>query len=577
MMLRTKLLALLTLLAVGPLVAIGIIGYALSMRAVATQLETQTSVLADRSAEEIARRVRLVESDLLLIGENAESERVLRLREQRGAPVGEAAALRDASAYLESAWELLGRSYSSIELRDAAGAPVHRLGSAGPVDPMNGRVLEYTVTARAPDDGRPLGSVHALVHLEALLPLDALDARFGRGGITAVVHRSTGQVLHLAGGEPRTARRAGDLGLDAATLAARTDAGPVRTGDGTATRIGWVTPLPEPPLTVVSLAEREEFAAPFRGQATAQLLIVLLLAAAVIPAGMFLIRRATRSLEDLTVAADRVGRGDFNPELPPAGNDEVGRLTAGFTVMTSEVRRMVAEIERSRQLAAIGEFAAELSHEIRNPLTAVKLNLQRVQRLIESRSAPVEAEKPVRIALSEIGRLDRVVRSVLRLGRTPTDRERREIAVRDLITRAIEPLREQFDARDITMLEECERSWIQGDQEELAGALLNLLLNAMEAMPAGGTLRVRCVEATADDGRWVDIHVSDTGTGMPEEARARLFRPFVTTKPDGTGLGLALALRAAEAHGGTITLVRSSPAGTEFRLRLPLAPAPVPA
>jgi signal transduction histidine kinase len=108
----------------------------------------------------------------------------------------------------------------------------------------------------------------------------------------------------------------------------------------------------------------------------------------------------------------------------------------------------------------------------------------------------------------------------------------------------------------------------------MTGALLNVLLNAVEAMPGGGTLRIIAI---VDGGGSVEIRVSDTGGGIPEAALQRLFRPFSTTKPDGTGLGLALAHRTIEAHGGSLELLQTGPEGTSFRVRLPLAGAMVPA
>ena len=583
MTLRAKVFGLFTLLAAGPLLGIGLVGYVLSERAVAAQLEAQTRVLAERSAEEIARRLRIVDSDLRLLGENAESERLLRERADVGiaasaeGAVGshaEGSALSEAERFFDAVWDGVGGSYAAVELRDTDGAALIQRRGATSAEPPEGTLLPYTVELVSWDEPKHrIGAVHALVHLETVLPAEVLDARFGRDGISTVVHRSTGQVLHFAGGGGQVVRQLVDAGIDAAALQARQErqkSGAVRLDGGDGTRIGWLTMLEEHPLTVISLADREEFAAPFEQQRTAQLVLVLLLAVAVLPAGWVLLRQATRSLDELTAAADRVGQGDFEPVLPPAGRDEVGRLTDAFSTMTQEIRRMVLEIERSRQLAAIGEFAAELAHEIRNPLTALKLNLQRLERMLARGGAPVGAERPLQIALSEVARLDRVVSGTLRLGRpdaAPAARSR--IAVRELVDAAAAPLREQFEAQRIELVLTCPDADVDANAEHMTGALLNILLNAAEAMPGGGTLRVT---AHADNGS-VEICVADSGGGIPDAALQRLFRPFSTTKPDGTGLGLALAHRTIEAHGGTLTLDQTGPEGTAFRIRLPLAAA----
>ena len=588
MTLRAKVFGLFTLLAAGPLVGIGLVGYVLSERAVAAQLEAQTRVLAERSTEEIARRLRIIDSDLRLLGENAESERLLRQRADFGVAASvegaarsdaEVSALSEAERFFDAAWEVVGGSYAAVELRGTDGATLIRRGGATPAEPLEGMLLPYTLEVVSWDEPEHrIGAVHALVHLETVLPMEVLDARFGREGISAVVHRPTGQVLHFSGGAGQVVRQLVDVGIDDAALKAREErqeSGAVRLDGTDGTRIGWLTVLEEPPLTVISLADREEFAAPFEQQRTAQLWLVLLLAVAVLPAGWVLLRQATRSLDELTAAADRVGQGDFAPELPPAGRDEVGRLTDAFGTMTQEIRRMVLEIERSRQLAAIGEFAAELAHEIRNPLTALKLNLQRLERMLARDGAPAEAERPLQIALSEVARLDRVVSATLRLGRPDVAAAvRRRIAVSELVEAAVAPLREQLQARRIELVLKCPEASVDADAEHMTGALLNVLLNAVEAMPGGGTLRVT---ANVDDGGGsVEICVADTGGGIPEAALQRLFRPFSTTKPDGTGLGLALAHRTIEAHGGSLALEQTGPEGTAFRIRLPLAGAVVP-
>jgi signal transduction histidine kinase len=572
MSLRTKLIGLLILLAAGPLLAIGLIGYTLSERAVAAQLEEQTRLLADRSAEEIARRVRLVESDLRLLGENAESERLLRLSAAgtaQGASAG--AALRDVEAFFDAAWPVVGGSYAAVELLDANGAMLLRRGTAVFGDPPGGRLLEHHVAAHSSDDpALRLGSVRAFVHVDALMPGDALDARFGRRGIAAVVYRPNGRVLHASGGEDRTVRRLSDIGLADMTVTEHTVAGPLRASGAGGAQLGWMTVIDAPPLAVLSIAERAEFAAPFDRQRSIQLALVFLLAAAVVPAGAFLLRRTTRSLDELTAAADRVGKGDFMPELPRTGSDEVGRLTAAFRVMTHEIRSKVQEIERSRQLAAVGEFAAELSHEIRNPLTAVKLNLQRLERMLERETASSEVMRPLHIALREVARLDRVVRGALSLGRpaAASPAERRPTSVRQLVDGAVEPLREQLQAQRVELHVSCDDTLVSCAPEELTGAVLNVLLNAVEAIEDGGTLDVRTTHVMAD---MIDLLITDTGGGIPPEALERLFRPFSTTKRTGTGLGLALAYRAVEVHGGELSLVATGPDGTTFRIRLPLA------
>jgi signal transduction histidine kinase len=582
MNLRTKLLGLLTILAVGPLLAIGLIGYALSVAAVREQLESQTQPISERAAAEVRLRAQVVESDLLLLAGNAETRRLLD-RAAGGAHEADLlAALTAAEAFFGKAWELFEPSYAAIELRDGNGQTLITLG-----DPERARLaydedlgydgsrlVAFGVPAHR-SDGHAAGTVEALVRAEALLPAEASATRFGRRGVSLVVDRASGRVLHYADSEERWVRTLEDVALEGLRPLLGSEEPSVSVQAAGVRLVGWVTGVSAPPLDVVALADVGEFESPFRRQRAALFVLVLVIAAAVVPAGSILLRRATRSLEELTSAADRVGRGDFAPELPAAGRDEVGRLTSAFQAMVGEVSRMMSELERSRQLAAVGAFAAELSHEIRNPLTAVKLNLQRIQRLVAESEVRERVARPLEIALAEVGRLDRVVRSALRLGRADAPVELRAVSAAGVVARALATVRPHIEGAGVAVVVHEGPGEVLGDEEQLTGALVNLLLNAVEAMRSGGTLGVATTLVEGGDADWLDIHVSDTGGGIGEAARAKLFQPFFTTRKDGTGLGLALALRTAEAHGGTITLVRSSAAGSEFRLRLPLLRAPL--
>lgn len=590
MTLRTKLLALLSLLAVGPLLAIGVIGYALSAGAVSKQLESQTRPIAERSAEEIRKRMARVESDLGLLAHNAETERLLDLSATSSSAPAEAAHTRDAFAaadsFFEQAWTLFAPSYESIELRDGSGRtllsypldgegvaeiPISRYGPRPTSAARTDGALVYEVGA----GGSPsVGSVLARLRPEPLLDSDVFDTRFGRHGVSAVIHRPSGRVLQFADGSGRIVSTVDEAGLGE-VVDYLEESGAIGIRSDGVHWLGWAVAVSSPPLTTITLSDLDEFEAPFRRQRFVLSALVLALAAAVLPVGAVLLRRATRSLDELTLAADRVGGGDLDPALPPAGGDEVGRLSAAFRRMLSDVQRMMAEIERSHQLAAVGAFASELSHEIRNPLTAIKLNLQRIERMVDAGEIPERGSRPVTLALREIARLDRVVRSALKLGRaSDVSLERCQLEVSAVVERAVAMIAPQLATGGLSIHVEGDDCEIHGDDEELTGALVNLLLNAVEATPPGGHVDIRTTLAQRPEPGWVSIDIADTGSGIPESMRENLFRPFFTTRREGTGLGLALAFRAVEAHGGTLTLVSSSAAGTEFRIRIPLASAP---
>jgi signal transduction histidine kinase len=306
------------------------------------------------------------------------------------------------------------------------------------------------------------------------------------------------------------------------------------------------------------------------------LAVLLAVVVAVSVAFFLLLGRATASLDGLTMAADRVGRGDLNPDLPPAGTDEVGRLSAAFGLMTARIREMIAQVETSRQMGVLGRFAAELSHEIRNPLTAIKINLQGLARDARDGRLPDDSRRAIDMALREIKRLDLAVKTALRTGRPPADP--RPFHLHEVLAESVELVRPQAQERGVQVRVSLDATGdvLSGDGEAIRGAVLNLLLNAIEAMTAGGTLRVTTSSQERDGAPVIDVRIRDDGPGIPPELRDRVFRPFFTTKHEGTGLGLSVALQTVRAHAGTLTLGDAEP-GTELAITLPVRTAGVPA
>lgn len=603
MSLRTKLLYFFGLLAVLPLLAMGVLHYVQSLQTVERHIGTQVQLIAERAAEELGRRHETHVSDLRLLAENAETQRLF-----RALASGQAGELERARAaaesFLETVWAGMSSYYRGAELRDGGGAAVIRLGTdgvrGGPLAswPAPGAFPEQPILEQPivnESTGERLGTVVAEPRLSEVLPVEALETRFGSGGYSVVLDRSTGRVVHHSRGGRAPWSGGPDpagLGFDPASPAFSSPAGELRFAQGDSTRLAAFVSLAEPPWTVVSVATLEEFSAPFERMRSLNLAVVLLVIVAVAVASLFLVRRATRSLEELTRAAGDVSRGEFLPALPRPGADEVGRLSGAFATMVGRIRDMMAELQASRQMAAVGEFAAELAHEIRNPLTSVKLNLQRIDRAVGAEGGPADAAAPLRIALREVGRLERVVRGVLHLGR-PRPLERAVVSLHEVVREAVDAVRPEAEARGVTVATalEAEGDRVLADADQLRGALLNLFLNGIEAMPDGGRLTVTTARAGGADGSLgpgsvtgpggpgapdsIALTVRDTGPGIPAAVRAKLFRPFFTTKAEGTGLGLAMALRTAEEHGGRLELREENGApvggtGATFVLALPL-------
>jgi signal transduction histidine kinase len=402
-----------------------------------------------------------------------------------------------------------------------------------------------------------------------MLPVDALASGFGETGYGMVLDRKSERVLY----HPNRAMHgmaigplvaAGTWKLSPASL--ERPSGTFRYYAGDTLRLASFESLTTPPLTIVVSGAVSEFAEPFTAVRRWTLLLFLLVAFGATLVFSQLLRRTTRSLEELTTATAVVGRGDFAPSLPPAGHDEVGRLTASFETMVRKVREMVSQIESSRQMAVLGEFAAHLSHEIRNPLTSIKLNLQKLERAERTGRLSERAGRPLEIALREVGRLDAVVRGVLDLARVRPP-EPMTCSLHQLAEETLEVVGGQVDGVQVERSFTSEADAVDVDPSQVKGALLNLVLNSLDAMPEGGTLRV---ETVRNNGR-IRLSVSDSGKGMSAAVRAEVFRPFFTTKSSGTGLGLPLAKRAIEDNGGTLALTPERAGfGTEFVIEFPL-------
>jgi PAS domain S-box-containing protein len=238
----------------------------------------------------------------------------------------------------------------------------------------------------------------------------------------------------------------------------------------------------------------------------------------------------------------------------------------------TERRRLEEEKLQAERLAVIGAMSAKLAHEIRNPLSSVALNIDLVRDEVETlaKSQPDRADEAralLRSIDSEMRRIQRVTEDYLQFARMPKPRRER-VALNDLLTHGLSFLQSSFDAAGVAVRTQFEPQLpaILGDEEQLWQAILNLLRNAIEAMPDGGALAL----TTARNGSEVALAIADTGKGMTDDERRQIFKPFFSTKAGGTGLGLPLALQVVTEHGGHIECESAPGKGATFTIRLPL-------
>lgn len=306
--------------------------------------------------------------------------------------------------------------------------------------------------------------------------------------------------------------------------------------------------------------------------------VVLTIFAVLIAVAMMLMAHWTlRPLRVLREGSRRIGRGDYDHRVDIRAKDEIGELAAEFNAMASavaerehrliETERLAAKAER---LATVGRAAAQITHEVRNPLSSIQLNAE----MLGDELAAVETSEPVTEAVAlltaiqrEIDRLTDVTEAYLQFARLPRPRleeDELEPVLRDTITF----VEGEMAADGVTVeLEIDDLPVFVFDENLIRQALLNLLRNAREAMAAqGGTITL----SARRKGDVVEVVVADRGEGLEPDEIKKVFDPFYSTKETGTGLGLAITNQIVEEHGGTICAEPRPDGGTRFVFTLPL-------
>lgn len=303
--------------------------------------------------------------------------------------------------------------------------------------------------------------------------------------------------------------------------------------------------------------------------------------------GLALARAVRRSIVQLEVSV-RSAEGKLVPIAGPVRIKRSGglkelesglsRIESQITDLVERVQRSETELLRSEQLAAVGQLAAGIAHEFRNPLMPMKMLVQAALERDDGRGL---CGRQLEVVEEEIGRLERSIQVFLEFAR-PVSPEMSEFDIVTVVGQALAlvearaqkqavGLRQRLPEAPVTMV---------ADVGQIRQVLLNLLLNALDAMPDGGETAIAIrrlphadVPQASRNIAWCEIRISDSGTGLADTVLARAFQPFVTTKETGTGLGLSICRRIVIAHGGEITAGNLETGGAEFRIRLPCLPA----
>ena len=281
--------------------------------------------------------------------------------------------------------------------------------------------------------------------------------------------------------------------------------------------------------------------------------------------------RVTRPVEQLAQAAQEVAAGNWNAQVEVSGRDELAQLADSFNRMTAELLGQKERLVQAERVAAWRELARRLAHELKNPLFPLQLT---VENLVRARHQSPEQFEEVfressRTLLAEISNLKAIIGRFSEFSKMPQP-QLQQVQVNDVIRGVAQLFRAQLEAPERARIH-CELQLdqriepVEADPELLHRAISNLVLNAMDAMPHGGTLTLR----TRSEDSKVMIDVADTGSGLTTEECERIFTPYYTSKQHGTGLGLGIVQSVVSDHGGRICVESQPGRGTTFVIELP--------
>jgi signal transduction histidine kinase len=326
-------------------------------------------------------------------------------------------------------------------------------------------------------------------------------------------------------------------------------------------------------------------------------LVALIAAAATLAVALVTSNLITRRIKKLLRGIDDVAKGDLSHVLLSDRDDEIGAITTRFNEMTFSLRESRAETQRQNQakldlelrlgqtekLATIGQLAAEIAHEVGTPLNVIAGRARSTQK---KSADPEQVEKNATIIAEQTARITKIIQRLLDFARRKVgSHEPARVELNQVTLTTMELLAGQFASAKIKprLVRAEGLPWVSGEADRLQQVVINLVMNAVQAMPDGGNLEVETSEVTRtrpglDDARpqtFVCIRVTDAGVGIPADIRDKIFDPFYTTKEGdgGTGLGLAVCSGIVKEHDGWIELADAPAGGSTFRVFVPAGEA----
>lgn len=281
----------------------------------------------------------------------------------------------------------------------------------------------------------------------------------------------------------------------------------------------------------------------------------------------FISRQLTRPLQHIREGLNKISKGNLDTNIPVTSEDEIGGLAIAYNQMVARLKELQEELAVAEREAAWQEMAQQVAHEIKNPLTPMKLNIQHLERQLASGDYNIDELKEkiktiTQNLIIQIQSLSNIASDFSKFSK-PIKKEFTAVNINDLI-HSITDLYQHDEQIKIT--EDCTASpaMVYGDADELRRVIINLVKNAREAMPQGGTIHLKTYLRQTS----LFIEVEDDGVGIPEDDKAKIFVPNFSTKSSGTGLGLAICKKVIDAHEGGISFASIKNKGTTFVVKL---------
>lgn len=289
---------------------------------------------------------------------------------------------------------------------------------------------------------------------------------------------------------------------------------------------------------------------------------------------ILLARRITGPLKKLVEGTVKISKEDFSQKIDITSQDEIGNLAQSFNDMSRKLllarERMEAasnKLIQAEKLASIGSISAGIAHEIRNALTSVKLN---IQKLVQSDRLDETEKEHLSISQEGIGQMEKFVKELLDFTRV-SELNLSRFSLEQILDESIKTLADTLELKKVVL----EKSYEEGlpqvlvDADKLKQVFLNLLRNAFDAVEEKGKINISISLLKEQEGSKIRVFISDNGCGIPEEKRETVFEPFYTTKASGIGLGLPIARKIIEQHRGTIRVKENAAQGTSFDILIP--------